>query len=901
MTVTAISGSEFEALASFLAAAFPGKVSRGGIPRPNDTALPYVDVNDTRYVLAASPLGENIDKTLATLRSIPRNTYEAEGLSGVIFALKGWPATVGTKGLGIGVRAMSLGDAVASVIGLPDGWRLDQSKVVVKMLLPLEDLNAQPVPMRGRAGSETVEDALNWLMEHLLSNASARVGVGSLFFIRAEAGKGKSTLLATATRNMAEAGTLPIPLLIPLRELASGRGVSWEEILRTVGISGIQASRAALAVRHGLLLPILDGLDEVAGRYDPQLVRNLLGIIADQLAGTAARVVLSGRTTEAAQIDSEKWTELELELPDPSSEAFAEYVSVTVSNTASAWPEFALQLPEELRTELDITDIPEQTTPAQAEAIRLWVSEVFEDFGKDRSLFFVQSLAGIARNRQHSGNKPLMVPGSTQPPWRPSIQDVCTLAAAMACVREQGKIEPLARSSYTSDRQLRLLSGLALRSSVEASLRMRLPNANELTRDIFEVDPVNNNELFTAILRQNQKHALLYSQSDSLTVGDWRPDFLSAWMRNALLVWAWLHPEALPGVSATDVREAVARSQQARLAFSDLFPALLDGPGIKALAGLANELIRQSAQGSIDAGTSHWLLWVALPAECRTNIAHPTGIPSGADLTAVDFTGIDFDARFSGSMFLLNGATFEDCSLKGSTFSDVDFTGVRFLRCKLEDAKFERCDGPIVFEDCEFVRTHFLNTRARKEVPLTFTECVFAEGSRIEQTDSPALDNQARPTVHFIGCTSSIPSGDLLSGEWLGLQPQHANGLDAEVPDASLAPWEVCLRSMLRPFFPRRAGAVGQIQARRYIRLSALGRGRFPPNTPSPSDLRVVLEHAGFNTGGRAEHLYAPWASINGAPQPAIRLRNELATYLRDGQRSPAIEKMLSELKRHWD
>lgn len=902
MMVVPVQASSLEAVASFVTAAFPQSVRRGEIARDGAAPLPFVDVSETRYILGAADPQADADVIMAVLRSMPRERYEGDDLSGIVFALHGLSPSTGVRSLRLGVRVSPLADAVASIIGLPDSWRIDQDEVLRRILSPLEEVKSDPVRMRGRVGppgKEEVDDALVWLKKRLSRSSAGHPGVGSRVFVRGEAGKGKSILLTSTARDLVTSGAIPVPLFIPLRELASGRGVSWEEILRTVGVSAANATRAALAVCHGLLLPVLDGLDEVAGRYDPQLVRDLLEIIAKQLAGPQARVVLSGRTTEAAQLDSDFWTQLELELPESKSEAFSEYVIATTRATIPSWPKTVVQLPNEFLHRLDIEDIKDEpANDANINAICEWTPEIFEDFGKDRSLFFVQGLAGIARSRQLAGNKPLMVAGSNQPPWRPSVQDVCMLAAGMACVREQGKIEDFARETYTAERQLRLLAALALHASVEPSLRMRLPNPNVLAKDLFEVDPVNSNELFTAILRQNQKHALLYSRGTSLAAGDWRPDFLSAWIRSALLVWAWLHPSALPGVADALRREAVARAQQARLAFSEIFPALTEGDDKAAVEELVRELVNQAAQGSIDAATNHWLLWVALPDEVRAAIPQPATVPTGADLTEVEFTGLDLDACFSGSLFLLNSAVVEDCSLSGPTLRDVDLTGVHFRRCTFENVTFEECDGPIHFENCEFRDTRIVNSRSRKETPLAFTECEFRDGVRIEQAKSTYSNEQVRPVAVFEECTSIVPVRELLVGDWTGLVPEQVEGLDAESSDAGLQLWEVCLRSMLRPFFPMRAGGEGQIQARRYIRLSALGRGRFPPNTPPQADLRAVLEQVGFNTGGRAEHLYAPWASINGAPPPAIKLRNEMLAFLRGGTRSADIEKMLTKLRR---
>jgi hypothetical protein len=101
----------------------------------------------------------------------------------------------------------------------------------------------------------------------------------------------------------------------------------------------------------------------------------------------------------------------------------------------------------------------------------------------------------------------------------------------------------------------------------------------------------------------------------------------------------------------------------------------------------------------------------------------------------------------------------------------------------------------------------------------------------------------------------------------------------------------------LRPFFPSRTGTAGEVQARRYIRESAIGRGKFPPGSPQPKDLLGLLTAEGFTSGGRQGRLYAPWSSIVSAGGDDFRLRTELLAFLRNDRRGPTVERMLKRIR----
>lgn len=108
---------------------------------------------------------------------------------------------------------------------------------------------------------------------------------------------------------------------------------------------------------------------------------------------------------------------------------------------------------------------------------------------------------------------------------------------------------------------------------------------------------------------------------------------------------------------------------------------------------------------------------------------------------------------------------------------------------------------------------------------------------------------------------------------------------------------ELCVRAMLKPFFPVRAGTDGQRQARGYIRSSALGRGAMPSGSPSDGDLLSALESLGFSSGGRQAHVYAPWSGVGGASVEGVELRNELLAFLASGTKSGRVAALLERVR----
>lgn len=504
--------------------------------------LPTFRFGQRLIILASAPSASKSQELAQWLKANRPEAFADGSAYEIIVAIAG-AAWVTDFVIDRGIKLMSVHSALAEVIGLPSGWRDGQMEWLRKTLEPLRMDGAERVAgLRATDGPEQRE-ATPFVSEWLSSWNAKR---SEILYLRAEAGKGKSTLLAYGVRQGLDAGIGPLPLYVPLRTLQRGMGISWGEITSRLGVLGSGADPLKEAVRSGVVALALDGLDEVAGRYDPTTVQAVIAIVLSDLQTDSSNIVLSGRTTEAALFAPGRARLVGIDLPEPDDPAFRDYASIVVRHTVPQWPGLAPRIPEPPVAPRDLRADP----PDEGELARIshWIERVFVDLGKERSLFFVQSLACIARSYQLSGNQALVIEtaGAIRIKNAP-LYDVCLLAAALACVREQDKVESLAKDLFTPERQLELLTCLALRASAGEDVRRQLRTPQELATRIFDVDPTHQNEEFTAILRQMQKHALLFAGSDDgARAGDWRPQFLSEWVRAALLCRAWQRAERMP-------------------------------------------------------------------------------------------------------------------------------------------------------------------------------------------------------------------------------------------------------------------------------------------------------------------------------------------------------------------
>jgi hypothetical protein len=859
--------------------------------------LPAFDFGGRLLVLADQEVGVQLSDTAKLFAQNRPEVFNRPGLLEVIIGIgEGGSCGFSPQVISLGIQAMPWHDALAHVIGMPEGWRSGQSIFVAQALSSVRNETGGGYRIARLKVlvdvDQTPQDAHDW-MSTALSWGS--VYQGWLLYFQAEAGKGKSTMLADLARRRLDSGSGPLPLLVPLRDLRRGGSISWEAMVAPLGAIGSAAANLAHAVRAGLVVLMLDGLDEVAGRYDPNVVKEVLDIVFERLRGDRSLLAVSGRTTEGTLLNSKQAVvQVGLELPGAEEPAFSEYADIVIKATVPNWPRIAHQLPEPPSVGAQLTDNP--ATDQEMTQLLEWVQRSFDKFGKDRSLFFVQSLARLGRTRQLQG-KYLLNPEQSEPVAPCSLYDACILAASYACVRECDKVEEIARQYFSPAAQLDLLTWFALHASSEESLRTRLRRPNALVKDLCKIDSTFQNEQFNTVIRQMQKHALLFGRGEDLAAGDWRPAFLSDWLRCTFLVRSWLNRESLAqGEEREALRAIVARAERSRIAFQMIFPDVALRDRASVLDELASHLVRHADDSSPEACANYWALFVGLGDLAERLEVHPTRITELTDLSEIPFEGAVLGPGFSGNLAMFVATEFANSQLENCRFTQCDFTDAQFRNCRLKNVEFKSgCSGPIYFEDCEFIECTFSDGIAVQAPVWSFVGCHFDADCQISQSKLAILGGGDANAASFEGCMTEGPIESLLAGEWIGIDAAHVDGIERVRPDSSGDPVEECLVRLLRPFFPSRVGPPGQHQARPYIRSSAIGRGAFPPGSPSAPALILALKAEGFTTGGRQGHLYAPWSSVAGALN--VELRNEMSTFLRNRERGPAIERLLDRIR----
>lgn len=859
---------------------------------------PCLRVGNRLLVLLHLESDRDVALLLESLRSSPPPEFDQPQVFEVIIAVDIANALPPEgKVAGRGIRLSNIHEAIAAFVGLPAGWRSTQVALVEQALAAVRITDHfELADLYAVLSEDDRRVAQTWLRSLLSSWTPPETPA---VYLQAEAGKGKSTLLAYATLQQLEAGTGPLPLYLPLRTLRRGEGVSWGEIAARLGVLGSVAEDLKVAIRTGLVTLVLDGLDEVAGRYDPTVVRAVTDVALSELGSPQSLVIISGRTTESLLLDSARSTRADIELPDSSEEAFEKYAGIVLRTITPLWPKLSARVPEPPADVSEFTG--EAPTDRQIEQMLQWVRAVFDDVGKERSLFFVQSLACIARTHQLDGNKALIIWTAGKPKIAEvRLYDVCILAAALACVREQDKVEEIAKHSFTPEAQLQLLTAFSVRSSAEDHLANQLPTPGALAQDAFGIDTVNQTEEFTAVVRQMQKHALLFSGAgDSPRIGDWRPFFLSEWVRAAFLCRAWLRRgEIWDDKQEPIVRSAIVRAQRAKIAFTYLFPEFFEEDRVAARASLVESLCAESANGSPEASANYWAFMAGLEPLVREGIRDsPERINELSDLSELSFEGLIFGENFSANTAFFVATEFVNCEFTNCTFTSCDFGNALFTNCTFEGVGFRYCDGVATFDTCTFKDCVFENFRSAELPAITFDSCLFREGTSVIQTIAPGPKGVYDPVTNFSECLTVVRKEDLLQGEWLGLDMQRVRGISTE-NESSRTAAEVCLRALLKPFFPRRAGTGRQLQARRYIRSSAVGRGVLPQGSPSASELIGFLSAEGFTDGGREAHIYAPWAPVVGGGAEAIALRNEMLAFMLEDRRGPTVRRLLNRIDR---
>jgi len=759
--------------------------------------------------------------------------------------------------IGLGIQAMPRHDALAHVIGIPEGWRDGQAVFVEQALSSLSkdtggvyriarlkvlvDVDIAPAP----------QDAQGWMSSALDWGSDYR---GWLLYFRAEAGKGKSTMLADLARRRLNSGDGPLPLLVPLRDLRRGGRISWEAMVAPLGAIGPAAVHLGHAVKAGLVVLMLDGLDEVAGRYDPTVVKEVLDIVFEHLLGDRFLLALSGRTTEGTLLNSKQAVvQVGLELPGVEEPAFSEYADIVIKATVPDWPRIARLLPEPPDIGDQLTDSP--VTDRETSELLEWVQTSFDQFGKDRSLFFVQSLACLGRTRQLQG-KYLLNPQHSEPVASCSLYDACILAASYACVRECAKVDKdIAQQFFTPTAQLDLLTWFALHASAEESLRTRLRRPNALVNDICNIDSIFQNEQFTTVIRQMQKHALLFGRGEDFAAGDWRPAFLSDWLRCTFLVRCWLNRDRLAqGKERETLREIIARAERSRIAFQMIFPDVALRDGASVVDELASELVRHADDSSPEACANYWALHVGMENLAKRLEIQPARIIEFTDLSEMQFEGAILGQDYSGSLAIFVATEFANCQFEGCEFTQCDFADATFRNCRLTDVTFKsRCLGPVHFENCEFIGCTFADGRAAQAPVWSFVCCRFDANCQIQQTELAILGGGNANVGSFQDCSTERPIVSLFSGEWTGIDSAHVEGLEQVQPDSSSAPEEECLVRLLRTFFPTRVGPAGFVGPLEDAHLDLQSGGRRGLGHVVPDGLQCVEDHPATHPGQMRE------------------------------------------------
>ncbi|WP_143435800.1 hypothetical protein [Hydrogenophaga sp. IBVHS2] len=630
------------------------------------------------------------------------------GLRSVHYVLTHWaPNGDESITLGLGRTAETVRMALRSLLDLPSTFDASQQILINETLAPIRDLGIEPVRMTlvNQLG-EMELDAAAELARRVRTNAG-------LTFIEAEAGKGKSVLLASTAEDLRNDKRGRLPVFIPLRKLPLSEGIAWESVSQLIGIVGQGADLLVRAVKSGLVTIFLDGIDEVSGRYDKNLVSDLLDLITQLLGSSRSTVILSGRRTEARHLANRNWTILSVDLPDVNSDQFKVYVAAVfdgvVDHSRAAG---SIELPPEYE-ELIGNRPADDLVIREKGAIVSWILEVFPEVAKESSLFFVQGLAAIAIGRRSGNRAPLHQENKAH---IPQVRDVCLSAAVFACIREASKIDPIAAEAYSVKNQMEALQGLAVLAS--APVTSQSPTPNELVPKAFDVDPVNAPEVYVAITRQNAKHALLYATE---AAGAYRPQFLSDWIRCTLLAQIFTTSAEMADLSRDETLQLAASAERAKFTFETLLPSVL------ADSALDNRWRRALddavAAGYESASANLWFLRAAVGDEAMSGPVH-VPLPL-AEVTDVEFAGFEIGGELSGEDFFLDGIRVVNSTVSKVSLQGVSLREASFENCTLSSVELVNCDGPITFEGCELSDFSVKNTKSNKRPALKFIDCTF--------------------------------------------------------------------------------------------------------------------------------------------------------------------------------
>jgi len=788
--------------------------------------------------------------------------------------------------LELGKSAVTKAFALRKLLDLPATFEKSQQALIDEALSPLALLGAQPITMRlvdceGESHPNAAEK-LSKLIDH-----PAAEGCG-LVFIEAEAGRGKTILLASQAQKMREQWRGKLPIYIPLRKLPLESGVGWESITQLIGIVGEGSEQLIRAVKSGLVTLFLDGIDEVSGRYDKSLIRNLLELMTGRLRSAESAVVLSGRKTEARHLSPREWAIFNVELPNLETDDFRTYVGSVVDGIVQQRTE-PVEIPEEY-VDLVGERLVDDQVKRERDDIVQWIIEVLPELAQEPSLFFVQGLAAIAIGRRAGNRAPLRSPEGKL--VVPPVWDVCLIAALYACLRECTKIDVVAKAKYSVEGQMLVLQGLAAIAS--APTLANIPTPYELIPGAFGVDPVNAPEVNVAIVRQNAKHALLYATE---AAGAYRPQFLSDWIRCSLLAQIFKSNPPVGKLNRAEVLKLAASATRAKYTFELLLPSMLEDEPVR--AEWLDALNAAVADNMEAASANLWSLRAAVGDErLGARVQNPLPL---AEITDEEFVGFTIGEELGGNDFVLDGSLFINSSIANVCLSGVSMRGVVFTNCEVSKFELVDCDGPIIFEACTLDGVVITNIQSKFKPALQFRDCSFIGIDNVISQFKPAFsENEYAEVATFENCFTEGDPGNLLRGDWAG-NDKPLIGITHKEKAPPISRAEACLRRALRAFFPSHIGPNSALQARKYIRLSALGRGSMPPGSPGQEQLQQIFESVGFSTGGRSDHLYGPWSGVAGASDAGMALRNELVGFLLDNSnQGKTVQLLIHKIEAHF-
>lgn len=780
--------------------------------------------------------------------------------------------------LGLGKSAVTKAFALRKLLDLPGTFEKSQQALIDEALSPLALLGAQPIVMRLRDSEGGSHLNASEKLSKMIGEPATKGG--GLIFIEAEAGRGKTILLASQARKMLEQWHGKLPIYIPLRKLPLESGVAWESITQLIGIVGEGSELLTRAVTSGLVTLFLDGIDEVSGRYDKSLIRDLLELMTKRLHSDGSVVVLSGRKTEARQLSPLEWTIFSVELPNLKTDDFRTYVGSVVDGVVQQRAE-PLEIPEEYVALVGEREVDDQVKRERDDIVQ-WIIDILPEISQEPSLFFVQGLAAIGIGRRAGNRAPLRSrEGKLDVP---PVLDVCLIAALYACLRECKKIDVVAKDKYTVAGQMLVLQGLAAIAS--APTLANIPTPYELIPGAFGIDPVNAPEVNVAIVRQNAKHALLYAME---AAGAYRPQFLSNWIRCSLLAQIFKNNPPIGKLNRAEVLKVAAEAARAKYTFELLLPSMLEDQSVP--TEWLDALYAAVAANFETASANLWSLRAAVGDErLGTTVQNPLPL---AEITDTEFVGFTIGEELGGADFMLDGSLFMNSSIANARLNGVSMRGVVFTNCEVSKLALVDCEGPVTFEACTLDGVEITNIQSKFKPALQFKECSFLGTCNVIHQSEPAFSEDEYAIVAtFQNCFTEDNLGNLLKGDWVG-GDKPLTGVTQRQKAPPISRAEACLRRALRAFFPSHFGSNSALQVRPYIRMSALGRGSMPHNSPGQEQLQQVFESVGFTTGGRADHLYGPWSGVGGASAAGIALRNELADFMLDSSKQGETVKRL--------